>query len=405
MTQEVWEKVRDYPRFEISNFGNVRRLYNRQGVTRPVTLRDNSSGYLTVSMSGRTWTVHALVMRAFVGERPSEMVINHKDANKHNNCLSNLEYVTKKENSRHAWDHGLVPSGRHKGESHANAVLTSNDVREIRMLLQEGTSQQKIAERYGVCRGTVYAISKNKLWRHLDNQEGDELNMTNHMTGNGLITWLRTPLATLVVLVAALLAQLPHAADVFRLLVHGEGWYAIAHSYSYAIALELAVLLFVVQRRNVESYIFAIVSVCVNLAYYALHGVNLFTYQAAPAWLISIALPAAIAQYSHLIVDAAHDAPVRTSNDAAWKLTLRRMAFWRKHVTPVTPVTLEDVTPEPESVTVDDATPAKPKRKAKPKAQKSNAGVTELARKLGVSRTTVYRKLNSGELQLNGTGD
>ena len=122
--------------------------------------------------------------------------------------------------------------------------------------------------------------------------------------GDRMIAWLRTPMATLVVLVAALLAQLPHAADVFRLVVHGDGLWQVAHSYSYAIALELAVLLFVVQRRNVESYLFAFVSICVNLAYYSLHGVNLFSVAALPAWLISIALPAAIARYSHLIVDA-----------------------------------------------------------------------------------------------------
>ena len=122
--------------------------------------------------------------------------------------------------------------------------------------------------------------------------------------GANIIAALRTPVATLVVLVAALLAQLPHAADVFRLVVHGDGLWQVVHSYSYAIALELAVLLFVVQRRNIESYLFAAVSICVNLAYYSLHGVNLFSVAALPAWLISIALPAAIARYSHLIVDA-----------------------------------------------------------------------------------------------------
>lgn len=119
-----------------------------------------------------------------------------------------------------------------------------------------------------------------------------------------VITWLRTPIATLIVLCAALLSQMPHAADVFRLLVAGEGVWAIAHGYAYAIALELAVLLFVVQRRNLESYIFAVVSVLVNLSYYALHGKDLFTVAALPAWLVSIALPAAIARYSHLLVEA-----------------------------------------------------------------------------------------------------
>lgn len=136
--------------------------------------------------------------------------------------------------------------------------------------------------------------------------------------GDRAIDALRTPLATLIVLATALVAQLPHAADVFRLVVHGDGIWATMHGYSYAVALELAVLLFVVQRRNIESYLFAGVSVCVNLAYYALHGVALFSVAALPAWLISVALPAAIARYSHLIVDAAqHDAGAVQRTDVA----------------------------------------------------------------------------------------
>ena len=129
-----------------------------------------------------------------------------------------------------------------------------------------------------------------------------------HNAGARAILFLRSPIATLAVLVTALVAQLPHAADVFRLAVAGTGLGATLHSYSYAIALELAVLLFVVQRRNIESYVFAVASICINLAYYALHDVNLATIDAAPAWLISVALPVAIARYSHLIVDAAHEA-------------------------------------------------------------------------------------------------
>jgi hypothetical protein len=130
--------------------------------------------------------------------------------------------------------------------------------------------------------------------------------------GARAISFLRTPVATLAVLVTALIAQLPHAADVFRLAVAGNGLAATLHSYSYAVALELAVLLFVVQRRNIESYIFAVASICMNLAYYALHGINLISVAAAPAWLISVALPVAIALYSHLIVGATHEEMLQT---------------------------------------------------------------------------------------------
>jgi len=133
-----------------------------------------------------------------------------------------------------------------------------------------------------------------------------------HITGASAIAFLGTPLAALSVLVTALVAQLPHAADVFRLVVDGQGIYAVLHSYSYAIALELAVLLFVVQKRNIESYIFAVASICINLSYYALHDVDLLSLDSAPAWLISVALPIAIARYSHSIVSSAHDLPTVT---------------------------------------------------------------------------------------------
>lgn len=198
--------------------------------------------------------------------------------------------------------------------------------------------------------------------------------------GDRAIAWLRTPIATLIVLVAALLAQLPHAADVFRLVVHGDGIWQVLHSYSYAIALELAVLLFVVQRRNVESYLFAGVSVCVNLAYYALHGVNLFTVAALPAWLISIALPAAIARYSHLIVDAAHVAPEPVAQ-----------------VEPATPKrnkrseVQQDAQPEPVA-TVDateDATPTIDARAQALQMAQEGMSATQIARALAVKASTV----------------
>lgn len=183
-----------------------------------------------------------------------------------------------------------------------------------------------------------------------------------------VITYLRSPSATLIVLCSALLAQLPHAADVFRLIVVGDGLWPTLHSYTYAIALELAVLLFVVQRRNVESYAFAGVSILVNLSYYHLHGVQLLSVAALPAWLVSIALPAAIAQYSHLIA-AASDAPMQRS--------------------------APDASP-------DDA-PAQPDKRTRARQLRSEGyNVAEIARMLSAHRSTVTRWLGSASVQQNG---
>lgn len=225
-----------------------------------------------------------------------------------------------------------------------------------------------------------------------------------------IILWLRSPIATLLVLCSALVAQLPHAADVFRLIVMGTGWSAVLHSYTYAVALELAVLLFVVQRRNVESYLFAFVSILVNLSYYHLHGVHLWTVEAAPAWLISIALPAAIAQYSHLI--AAATAQPDTIADS----THAHVKAPGVH-TSVQPAPVHAVAPQPAPVAAldvvhaatDDVQPdVQPdvqqpdKRTRALQLRDDGYNASEIARMLDANRNTVQSWLKRSAVQVNG---
>lgn len=124
------------------------------------------------------------------------------------------------------------------------------------------------------------------------------------MNNTRVIDVLRSPNAVLIVLVLALIAQTPHAADVFRIIGHSSTLLAYFHSYSFAIALELAVLVFVIQNRQIESYGFAGVSIAMNLSYYFLTGNTLIAIEALPDWLVSITLPVAIARYSHVVVEA-----------------------------------------------------------------------------------------------------
>lgn len=243
---------------------------------------------------------------------------------------------------------------------------------------------------------------------------------TRNDKGASAIRFLRSPLATLIVLCSALLAQLPHAADVFRMIVSGNGWPAILHGFTYAVALELAVLLFVVQHRNVESYIFAGVSILVNLSYYYLHGVALLSVQALPAWLVSIALPAAIAQYSHLIVAATEHGEAQ--NDTPVTVTRRRWQFWRKpqdetttvnsaSSAPKTPVAIPDAMTGHSNANVAAAVqPVESPKQAEPtskpaptlrKVGKTNEyGMTDkaLAELLKVSRQRVSTMRNDGTL-------
>ena len=114
---------------------------------------------------------------------------------------------------------------------------------------------------------------------------------------------LRSRAATTIFLLAAIGAQTPHAAYVFYTTANDSRFTA----WLAAFALESAVLHFVLHGQRKVSYLFASVSVAMNLAYYRMHGVDIFALEGATAWLLAIALPVAIAFYSHSIAENAEE--------------------------------------------------------------------------------------------------
>jgi hypothetical protein len=112
--------------------------------------------------------------------------------------------------------------------------------------------------------------------------------------------FLHSEASVLLVLALALLAQTPHTATVFHRLATGTdglNWLAWLHAVFYAVSLEFATLLFVARGNRRLAWTFAIVSVLANAAYYW-HDNMTAAYMASAA-LISLALPACIAFYSH----------------------------------------------------------------------------------------------------------
>lgn len=162
---------------------------------------------------------------------------------------------------------------------------------------------------------------------------------------NKILDALRTPSAMLVALLLALVAQLEHTAQVFMQVVHASGDGAQVHAYAFAIAVETAVLLFVLHGHKRISYGFAIATFATNLSYYAMHGVDLTSIAGAPAWLMAGLLPAAIVGYSHTIADTPN-APA--THAPAKPITRRRWQFWRKPTeTPTANATANTTTPTP----------------------------------------------------------
>lgn len=103
--------------YYVSDMGNIKKVGGKQfgnkiykNRNHILTPKKQNSGYLTVNLYVRkrhvTRLVHRLVAQAFLGDEPG-MDVNHKNGDKHDNRLSNLEWCTRKENMEHCSKNGL----------------------------------------------------------------------------------------------------------------------------------------------------------------------------------------------------------------------------------------------------------------------------------------------------------
>lgn len=96
--EEIWKELDD--RYSVSNLGNVKSNYaNKERILKPFK---NKRGYLLVDIrhkeSRKSITVHRLVAKLFIENPNNYKEVNHKDEDKTNNCVDNLEWCDTKYN-------------------------------------------------------------------------------------------------------------------------------------------------------------------------------------------------------------------------------------------------------------------------------------------------------------------
>ena len=175
MSQEEWRDVVGFEGlYQVSNWGRCRRTSAASGTTIGRIIKPKRAGWkgsylafsLWVGNKGTQVYVHRAVIMAFVGAPPhSDFQVNHKDGNKHNNRLENLEWSTPFDNQHHRYD--VLGKGQ-EGERNGSNKYSEAQIRRIFELFDSGQyTQRQIAEMVGIDYRYVNRIVKGAAWKHL----------------------------------------------------------------------------------------------------------------------------------------------------------------------------------------------------------------------------------------------
>lgn len=178
---EIWKCINELDdTYEVSNLGNIQRKprmvlcpWSASGYRmlkeRKMRLQDNGNGYkqLAVRYNRKRFIfyVHRLVAKYFIDNPDNKVEVNHKNAVKSDNKVSNLEWLTINENRTHAKENNLIC----KGERSRQAKLTESIVLDIRKRHSENPNINKLAlsREFGVKDTTIHKIINRERWRHI----------------------------------------------------------------------------------------------------------------------------------------------------------------------------------------------------------------------------------------------
>ena len=159
MENEIWLPAFGCDGYFVSSLGNFKSV-KRNRVTEIHPFVQNR-GYCQVGITRNgkktNKTLHSIVAETFIGPR-NGMEVNHKDGDKLNNSVNNLEYVTRSANMKHAFASGL--------HAPKNRKLTKENVEFIRSdKIASGRPESYYAELFGVNKSNINHIMRRRNWK------------------------------------------------------------------------------------------------------------------------------------------------------------------------------------------------------------------------------------------------
>lgn len=127
---------------------------------------DNGHGYLCVSLNSKgerkNFYIHRLVATMYIDNPKCLSEVNHIDGNKKNNDVNNLEWVSRKENIKHAFNQKLSPSG----SKSVKANLNSDQAKLVFMAYNAGIPSKIIMNAFNISRHTVCDIARRTIYKN-----------------------------------------------------------------------------------------------------------------------------------------------------------------------------------------------------------------------------------------------
>ena len=167
--KEEWRDIKGFERkYMVSNLGRVKSLnYRMTGKERIFKGKDNGHGYLQVKLykdgKGKWYLVHVIVAQAFCENPKGYNEVNHKDENKYNNCMDNLEYCSRLYNVNYGTRTEKTCKPVFSVDKETGLIMWWQSAMEASR--QTGIAQSSITK---CCQGKKYKSAGGYVWFYAD---------------------------------------------------------------------------------------------------------------------------------------------------------------------------------------------------------------------------------------------